>query len=403
MSALSTLRLATLRERLGHLDVLALTAGLWFLAKFLRYVLPPLFPTFRDVYAVSNTQLGLVFTGLLVGYAAMQFPSGALADRVGTVTVITGGAVVAAAGAGLLFLAPEFGVLVGAVVLIGVGTGAHKTVAITLLSMVYTDRTGGALGVMDTVGESAGVIGPALVAVVLAAAVDWRLLFLIGAVGALALGAAFRRRVPGRAPGTTDGRADGADDTGAADYLVAFRAPRFAAFSVLAVLTAFTINGLVSFLPLYLSDGAGLPTETASLLFSLFFAVSAVQPFTGGVADRVGPLRIIAALLTLALAGLVALLLTTGTLALGVAVLGLGVGLHGFRPVRDSYFMSVIPDDVAGGTLGIVRTVMLAAAAAAPATVGYLSDVATFQVAFGALGVAVAVAAAVAVVLGVTG
>jgi fucose permease len=51
------------------------------------------------VYGVSNTQLGLVFAGLMLGYAAMQFPSGALADRLGTVAAVTGGAVVAAAGA----------------------------------------------------------------------------------------------------------------------------------------------------------------------------------------------------------------------------------------------------------------------------------------------------------------
>lgn len=400
MSAHSTSRLTALRERLGHLDVLALTAGLWFLAKFLRYVLPPLFPTFQEAYAVSNTQLGLVFTGLLLGYAAMQFPSGALADRVGMVRVITGGAVVAALGAGLLFVAPGFGVLVAAVVLIGIGTGAHKTVAITLLSTVYADRTGGALGIMDTVGESAGVIGPALVAVVLAAAVDWRLLFLAGALGVLGLGLLFRQRVPEQTPAADDG--DGGDDAGMREYLAAFRAPRFAAFSALSILAAFTINGLVSFLPLYLSAGAGLPTETASLIFSGFFAVSAVQPFTGGVADRVGTLRVIAALLTLALACLVALLLASGALALGLAVLGLGVSLHGFRPVRDTHFMAVIPDEVVGGTLGIVRTAMLAAAAAAPAAVGYLSDVSTFRVAFGVLGVSVALAAALALVLGVT-
>ena len=401
MSAYPTSRLRALRERLGHFDVLALTAGLWFLAKFLRYVLPPLFPTFQEAYAVSNTQLGLVFTGLLAGYAAMQFPSGALADRVGTVRVITGGAVVAALGAGLLFLAPGFAVLVAAVVLIGVGTGAHKTVAITLLSSVYAERTGGALGVMDTVGESAGVVGPALVAVVLAAAVDWRLLFLAGALGVFGLGLLFRQRVSDRAPAAADG-SDEADDAGLREYLAAFRAPRFAAFSALAILTAFTINGLVSFLPLYLSAGAGLPTETASLIFSGFFAVSVVQPFTGGVADRVGTLRVIAALLAVALACLVALLLASGALGLGLSVLGLGVGLHGFRPVRDAHFMTAIPEDVVGGTLGIVRTAMLAAAAAAPATVGYLSDVSTFRVAFGALGAAVAVAAALALVLGLT-
>lgn len=401
MSAFSAARLTALRERLGSLDVLALTAGLWFLAKFLRYVLPPLFPTFQETYAVSNTQLGLVFTGLLAGYAAMQFPSGALADRIGTVRVITGGAVVAALGAGLLFVAPGFGVLVAAVVLIGIGTGAHKTVAITLLSAVYVERTGGALGVMDTVGESAGVVGPALVAVVLAAAVDWRLLFLAGALGILALGLLFRQRVAEQAPEPTGG-SDTEDEAGMHEYLAAFRAPRFAAFSALAILVAFTINGLVSFLPLYLSAGAGLPTETASLIFSGFFAVSAVQPFTGGVADRVGTLWVIAALLALALACLVALLLAGGAPALGLAVLGLGVSLHGFRPVRDAHFMTVIPDDVVGGTLGIVRTAMLAAAAASPAAVGYLSDVSTFRVAFGTLGVTVALATVLALVLGLT-
>jgi MFS family permease len=401
VSAFSAARLTALRERLGRFDVLALTAGLWFLAKFLRYVLPPLFPTFQATYAVSNTQLGLVFTGLLAGYAAMQFPSGALADRVGTVTVITGGAVVAALGAVLLFLAPGFGVLVAAVVLIGVGTGAHKTVAIALLSAVYADRTGSALGVMDTVGESAGVVGPALVAVALAAAVDWRLLFLGGALAVLALGLLFRQRVPDRAPEPTDG-GEASDEAGLREYLVAFRAPRFAAFSALAVLVAFAINGLVSFLPLYLSAGAGLPTETASLIFSGFFAVSAVQPFTGGVADRVGTLWVVAALLALGLGCLAALLVAGGPLALGLSVLGLGVGLHGFRPVRDAHFTAVIPGEVVGGTLGIVRTAMLTAAAASPAAVGYLSDVSTFRVAFGTLGVALALAAVLAVVLGLT-
>lgn len=399
MSALSSARLTALRDRLSTLDVLALTAGLWFLAKFLRYVLPPLFPTFRATYGVSNTQLGLVFTGLLVGYAAMQFPSGALADRVGTVTVITAGAVVAALGAALLFVAPTFPVLVAAVVLVGVGTGAHKTVAITLLSTVYPERTGGALGVMDTVGESAGVVGPALVAVAVAAAVDWRLLFLGGAVAALALGVAFRSRVADRTP---DAPAPDGDDTGSRAYLAAFRAPRFAVFSLLAIVAAFVINGLVSFLPLYLSDGAGLSTDRASLIYSVFFVAAAVQPFTGGVADRMGPLRVIAGLLVVALACLVALILGSATLVLGGATFGLGVGLHGFRPVRDAHFVTVIPDDVAGGTLGVVRTAMLAAAAAAPAVVGYLSDVATFRVAFSVLAGATAVAAAAAVVLGLT-
>ena len=82
--------------RLSALDVLALTALLWFLAKFLRYAFPPLFGTLQTVYGASNTELGLTFSALMGGYAVMQFPSGALADRSGTVRVIVGGAVAAA-------------------------------------------------------------------------------------------------------------------------------------------------------------------------------------------------------------------------------------------------------------------------------------------------------------------
>ena len=108
-------RPAALRGRVGHLDVLALAAGLWFLAKLLRCVLPPLLPTFRGVYAASNTQLGPVFAGLMLGYAATQLPSGALADRLGTVAVVTGGAAVAAAGAALPYAAPGVPALVAAV------------------------------------------------------------------------------------------------------------------------------------------------------------------------------------------------------------------------------------------------------------------------------------------------
>jgi MFS family permease len=382
VSAFSTPRLAALRERLAALDVLALTAGLWFLSKFLRYALPPLFPTLREVYTVSNTQIGLMFTGLMVGYAAMQFPSGALADRVGTVAVITGGAVVAAAGAAMLFLSPTFLVLVAAVVLIGIGTGSHKTVAITLLSTVYADRTGGALGVMDTVGESAGVVAPALVAVVLAAAVDWRLLFVGGAVAALALGLSLYRRIDAPRVEAANGDGDGTpDDAGLREYLGVFRAPRFAVFAALTVLVGFVINGVVSFLPLYLTE-AGLSAGRASLLYSGYFVASAVQPFTGDVADRLGSLRVTTALLVVASGSLVGLILGSGTLALGAAVLGLGLGLHGFRPVRDAYLMDIIPDDVAGGTLGVVRTTMVGMGAAAPAAVGYVSDAASFRTAF---------------------
>lgn len=382
--------------RLRTFDVLALTALLWFLAKFLRYALPPLFGTFRSTYGVSNTELGVVFSALMAGYAAMQFPSGALADRVGTVRVIVGGAVVASVSALGLFVAPTFAVLVLAVVGIGVGTGAHKTVAITLLSTVYRGRTGRALGTMDTVGELGGVVAPAVVVATLAAAVQWQVLFLAASLGGFLLAAAFRLRVPERLPDEEGETDDG--DAGGRAYVAAFAAPRFTAFALVAVLFSFTMNGLVAFLPLFLGSRPGVSTDLAGLFYSGFFLVSVVQPLTGDVADRFGRLRVAAVLLTLAGGALVALVVAAQSpVAVGAATLALGVGLHGTRPARDSHLVALIPDDVAGGTLGIVRTSMMVMGAAAPTAVGYLSDTASFDVAFGVLAVALAVSVAVVV------
>ena len=385
------------RARLGTFDVLALTASLWFLSKFLRYALPPLFPTFSRIYGVSNTELGVVFSALMVGYALMQFPSGALADRIGTVGVITAGAVVAAGASLLLFFATGYAFLVVAMLLIGVGTGSHKTVAITLLSLVYPEQTGRALGTMDTVGELGGVLAPAIVVAVLSAAVGWESIFLGVAVAGLVLAWAFKVRVGDRIP---DGSGSDADDDADAtathprEYLVAFSEPLLVAFTAVCVLFAFALNGLTAFLPLYLASAGGLDTDAAGLLYSAFFAIAVVQPATGELADRFGSLRVLVVTLAAAAAGLALLVVVDGWVALAAAVVLLGAGMHGTRPGRDAYLVDVIPDDVAGGTLGVVRTVMIIIGSVAPAVVGYLSDVATFRLAFGLLAVALAVGVA---------
>jgi len=388
-------------RRLRTLDVLALTALLWFLAKFLRYAFPPLFGTFRSVYGVSNTELGALFSALMAGYAVMQFPSGALADRVGTVRVIVGGAVVASAASLALFVSTTYALLVVAVIGIGVGTGAHKTVAITLLTTVYPERSGRALGLMDFVGELGGALAPVVVVTVVAAALPWQSLFLGTALTGLVLAGAFALCVPVRLS-DDDASVEGSDAGGRA-YLAAFAAPRFSAFALVAVLVSLTVSGVTAFLPLFLESRAGIDTRLAGLLYSGFFLVSVVQPFTGELSDRLGPLRVIAALLALAIAALLVLVVAgVGPVVVGLATLALGVGLHGVRPCRDAHLVALIPDDVAGGTLGVVRTSMLGMSAVSPAVVGYLSDVASFSVAFGALAAALALATLVVTTLALT-
>lgn len=165
---------------------------------------------------------------------------------------------------------------------------------------------------------------------------------------------------------------------------------------------SFTYNGFVAFAPLYLTQEAGLSEAAAGLLYSALFLASLVQLVTGDLSDRLGKLPIIVFLLGLASIALIAFISLTdsaGPVVLGATLVAVGIGSHGFRPVRGAYLMAVIPDDVAGGGLGVVRTLLMAAGAVSPAIVGTLSEVVGFQPAFGVLAASIVAATVLSVFL----
>ncbi|QFU84197.1 MFS transporter [Natronorubrum aibiense] len=394
--------------RLTQYDVLVVTAAIWFLGKFLRYAFPPLFGSFQASYGVSNSILGTVFTGFMLAYAVMQFPSGVLADRLGSIVVITAGALVAAVAALALAVDSPFLVLVGAMLVMGAGTGAHKTVAVRLLSRAYPSRTGRALGILDTFGAFGGVIAPAAVVAVAGVSFglgdSWRLVFLLAGLIGLGLAIAFRIRVPRRLPEESEGNVSSTATTavGVSQYVTLFRDWRFSLFALLTILFSFTYNGFVAFAPLYLTQTAGLTDAVAGVLYSALFLASLVQLVTGDLSDRIGQLPIIVATLGLASLALIAFISLTGTagpVVLGAALVAVGVGSHGFRPVRGAYLMSTIPDDVAGGGLGVVRTMLMGAGAVAPAIVGTLSETVGFRAAFWLLAATIVAATGLGIAL----
>lgn len=387
---------------LREFDVLLLASGIWFAGKFVRYAFPPLFPTLQVAYDASNATLGLLFSALMLAYAGMQFPSGALGDRFGRGRVITVGALVLAIAAFALFASQALPALVAAMILIGVGTGAHKTAAIDLLSRAYPSRTGRVLGVMDAIGASAGVIAPAAVVAALSTAAGWPAVFLAVGIGAAGLAVAFHVVTDRSAPPATRASDDG-DDGGMGRYLAAFAEPRFAAFVAAVLAFAFAWNGLTAFLPLYLTATKGLSAERAGLLFGALFLASLVQPLTGALSDRVGRLPVVFVAMALAGAGLLGLVTTADPLLIVALVPIIGLGGHGYRPVRDSYLVASIPSAVAGGTIGVVRTIMMGAGAVAPAVVGALSEAAGFDAAFGLLLAAVGASVVVIGLLVVVG
>ena len=405
-------------RQIGDYDVLILVSLIWFLGKFVRYAFPPLFESLQTSYEVSNAVIGIAFTGFMVAYALMQFPSGVAADRIGPVRVIVAGTAVAGVGALALVVDSPFWALIAAMLVIGAGTGVHKTVAVRLLARVYPSRIGRVLGVHDTLGGLSGVAAPAVVVLFISAppalsllldrlpGADWRGLFLLTGIAAIVLAAAFAWRIPRRLPADAAVGTSDEPTPGARDYLRLFRNPRLSAFVLVITGYAFAHNGLIAFLPLYLSREAGLTTTTASLLYSIVFAVTFVQLATGDLSDRIGRFPVMVATLGLAATALVALVVVpgigAGVVAFAVVVAVFGLGAHGFQPVRSAYLMELLPEWLAGGGLGVVRTLLMGAGALAPGVIGIVADVAGFRLAFALLAGSMALAALLAAGLWVT-
>jgi len=365
--------LQSIKQFLRTYDLVFLVAFLWFMVLFLRFIFPPLFGTFQDVYGVSNAQTGLMFSLLLLGYSTMQFPGGWLGDRFHEISVIVGGALLFALAAVLAGLAPTFTLITIAAVGIGVSTGIHKTVAISYLSRVYPERTGLSLGIMDTIGQFGGMLAPIIVVALLASVLPWESVFFIGAVVSVILAVAlFYRAHPNKGyerrdqqdevkdpnintdtdnietvEATSDStevdgvRPDTSNQPEVTDntYMTIFSDRKFLLFLAVTMLFSFSWNGLSSFFPLFLTDEKGLSSGMAGMAYSLLFATSISQTVTGGVSDTLGKLAISIKLFVVMVGGLVALLVTDSVIAiLGLTVVT-GIGFHGFRPVRDSYLM----------------------------------------------------------------
>lgn len=395
-------------------EIFLITAGLWFLGKFIRYAFPPLFDEFQVTYGVSTAAVGFAYTGFMALYALLQFPSGAIADRIGSVRVITAGALVAGVGSFWLLFSPPFAALAMAMIVIGAGTGAHKTVSVRLLSNVYPSHLGRALGVFDTIGASGGVVAPLIVAAILSYGVlGWPGFFGVTGLVFIAVAGFFYWRMERDDRVSRDSSPAGGESA-ISSYRATFRRPRMLAFVALTILMAFAYNGLVAFLPLFLTVEGGVNPALASVIYSILFVASVVQILSGEAADRFGSLRTLTVCMlgaTLGIAGIITvttvsggeLATTAGLVAISAVILVVGLGAHGYRPARDVYVVSAVPDATTGGTLGVIRTLLMGSAAIAPTVVGVIGEVDSLLTAFVVLGIAAALGLAIAIGLLITG
>jgi YNFM family putative membrane transporter len=361
--------------------VLVCCTSAFFAVVTARLVVSPVVPDIVDSFGVTNSAVGLALSGMWAAYALTQFPSGILGDRFGERRTILAAVGLTAAASGLLALSPTFPVFAVLVFCLGVAAGLHYIVATSLLTRNF-EQTGRAIGFHVTGAPLAGLLSPAVAAVV-ATRYGWRAAVLIGAVVAMptfALFFWFVRPEPARFP---DRPMRDRLEAGPLTELLS-RGPIIYT-TVLSVLGAFTWQATASFLPAFLEANHELSRTTAGVLFSVYFFIHGVlQPLMGSLSDRFSRDGIVALTMGVGICGYGTLVIADSLLVLVAATVAVGVAMTWGAPLQ-SRFIDALAEAEQGAGFGLVRTVYMLIGALGSVAIGIMADQFGWPVAFGSL------------------
>ncbi len=346
------------------------------------------FDSLQAEFAASRGSISLIFSLAGFLYFLLGALSGRIADRVGPRGVVIFGA--AAVGVGLIlasratsltqvYLAYGLG--------IGLGVGFAYVPAVGAIQRWFVRRRGVASGIAVT-GIGLGTLCMPPVAAMLIDWGGWRGAYLVIGIVALTVGgaAAFfvegspeRRGLlpdgdPVRPPDTGPGAEQATPAAAGVDFAMALRARPFWLLYAGSFLVSLGIFIPFVHLVPYARD-AGLSKETGVLMFALVGLGSTAGRFVlGGVADRVGRRRTLAALF----AGMGIMLLwwavSSGPWALGAFALVFGTCYGGFVALAPAVTADYFDGKDVIGIIGVLYTSVAVGTLTGPTLAGVAFD-----------------------------
>ncbi len=360
-----------------------------FLVNLSRVIYAPLLEPLRAALDADPGTVGIVATLVWVGSALPRIPTGYLLTRVPRHRVVLGSGVVLTLAATFATTADSVPTLGAGALLMGLASGAYFVSANPLVSELYPERVGRAMGLHGGASQVAAVLAAPLVTAALLVG-TWRTIF-GGIAVAAALATVVLYRVARRATLPAASDAD-------RDLLGAVRAQwRLVAAGVLVLgLAGFVWQGIFNFYVSYAMAAKGL-TETAgrNLLTVVFLAGLPGFLISGRLADRFPHVPYLLAILGTFVVTVFALTAVRG-LPLVVVTAALGFVIHSLFPAIDTFLLDTLPDEHRGGAYAVYSGCMMLVQATGSSAVGQLVERGVpYDAVFGgfALGLSVLVAA----------
>ena len=269
--------------------VFALTFGLLISDYMARQVLNAVFPLLKAEWALSDGELGFLSGVVALMVGLLTFPLSLVADRWGRVKSLVLMAIIWSVATLLCAVAVNYGQMLGARFLVGVGEAAYGSVGIAVVLSVFRPHLRASLSGAFMAGGSFGsVLGVALGGVI-GVQFGWRAAFVFMAVFGLVLAVLFGVVVRQRK--LDDYQV--ADPAGAT--VAGYRAPLSSLFKIASInlayvgsaLNLFVAGVLLSWLPSFLNRYYGMKPDRAGAVAAIFvLLIGAGMVGCGIVTDR---------------------------------------------------------------------------------------------------------------------
>jgi len=347
-----------------------------------RQALPPLLPNINETLAITPAAAGFALTVMRICVAVLQYPSGRIADEISRKTPIVGGLVILIIGFVVLTQVHTYFMFILSAVLLGVGSAFFIVSERVLLSDLFVDNRGLAFGTSSSISGIGSSLAAGLAVATLSIG-PWQYAFI--PVVTLLIGITVGFHVVSRERYGVSRLRQFASGDSQMVYTVrrVFGTTKVRWLLVAYMLIIFVWEGMMAFLPLYLSESKGFTTGIAGLGFATLFAVGViVQPFAGSVSDRIDR-QFVAVIATIfSIVGLSVLIVSQSFIPIITGVVLYAAGLMAFIPVVHAYLMDLFPEETKGADLGAFRTVYEGASSLGPTYVGVTVGIANYDTAF---------------------
>ena len=339
--------------------ILAVLVGAHVVNDFYSTVLPAFLPGVADEFDLDYTGLGVLSFAFILLTGVLQPVIGSTADRSGRRRwFLVFGFIVGAVGFVSMAMAPSFWILVAVSLLCGLGGATYHPQATAFIVAAYSNGRGRALGIHGWGGSVGHFLAP-IVAVLLVAALDWRLAMALIAIPLTATAVLIRTKLRETPP------CPGVTLRGAVTRPLLLVAITFGVISMVG-------RSFLTFFVKMLTDEGWSQTTAGAALTVVLLAGTIAQPLGGWLFDRLGGRTVfmIAATATTALVGLFAL--TTAAPSL-IAIAGIAFFGLGLFPVALALASQLAPATHTGAATGIVFGVSGLMIAATQPAVGALA------------------------------